>query len=198
MKKKLNSFINSSIVLSILLIILGIFAICMPSITLRTFSIFISIYLIIHGIFLMAINMKSRMLYFPVDTLISGVLSLILGLLLLFYPNMLNIIIPIVVGVFIILHSINNLNLVINFRKGLSTGNFLATLLLTILELILGVLVLLNPWVSAMTMTVFVGTIMIIYSIINLMDMIIFKRNMNKIFKKFQQKIEEVERISIF
>lgn len=195
MKKRLDSFINSSIILSIILIMLGLFAVFMPNITLRSFSMFVSIYLMIHGIFLMVLNIRSRNLFFPIDTLVPGVLSLVLGIVLLIYPNTLNVIIPIVVGIFIILHSINYLCMVINFRKCLSIGNFIVSLLLVIFEFILGLIVLLNPMISAITMTMFVGSIMVIYSILNIIDMFIFKRNIRKRSKEFKEVIDEINHL---
>lgn len=198
MRKRLNNFINSSIFLSIVLVIVGLCLVFMPNITLKTFSIIAAVYLMIHGVFLMAVNIQTRRVFFPVDTLMSGILSLILGLVLLFYPNVLNVVIPMVLGIFIILHSINDMSLVITFKKGLSTGNFIITLLLAIFELILGILVLLNPTVSTMTMIVSLGLIIIIYSIINLIDMIIFKFNIKKMSKKFKKVIDDIEEISSF
>ena len=198
MKQRLNKFINSSIIMSIVLITLGLFLVFTPDVTLKTISIVASIYLIMHGLILMVMNISARNIFFPVNTLMSSILSLILGLILIIYPKMLAVIIPIVLGIWIILDSINNISLSVTFRKGLSTSNFILSLLMSILGVIVGVVVLLNSVWSTVAMTVFIGISIIIYSLFNIIDMLVLKKNVKKASKKFDEFIREIDNFERF
>lgn len=57
------------------------------------------------------------------------------------------------------------------------------SLLLSIVSLICGVLFIINPLTSASVITSAVGIVIIVYSISNIIDMIILKKNINDIVK---------------
>ena len=103
MLKKFNSFINMSIITAVLFLLLGGVIVIFPSTSLKIISYFLALILIIIGISLI---LKSTSSFVFSDFITSGILSLLLGIILLIYPKMLNIIIPIITGVWFIVSSI--------------------------------------------------------------------------------------------
>ena len=75
MIKKLNSFINSSICISIMFIIIGIIMVIMPKMSLEILGVILSIILIINGIILMITDIKLNNNFIPVDILPASILS---------------------------------------------------------------------------------------------------------------------------
>lgn len=192
MIKKLNSWINSSIFISILFIILGIMMILFPKTSLSVFAYLIAILLMINGVYLIVLDCRMRNLFIPMDTLLSGLLSVLLGIMMFLYPNTLKIMIPVALGTWFILSSI--LKIRISFSlKDLGTPSWIWTLLMAILSIICGFILILNPSVTSITVTLIAGIMMIIYSISDIVDMVVFKKHMNEIAKHFKKNIKIIE-----
>jgi uncharacterized membrane protein HdeD (DUF308 family) len=192
MLKKLNTFINSSIIISIIMIILGIIMIVFPKASLNIFAIIIAIMLIVNGIYLIILDIKMHEHLIIFDTILPGIISLLSGILMLIYPNTLTIIIPMVLGSWFILSSILKLRLTLSLRSFDGTSWLLA-LIMTILSIVCGSILILNPTISSITITLFAGLIIVIYSISDIIDMIIFKRNINNIIKYVNKSIKIID-----
>ena len=103
MLKKFNKYINISIILTLLFLALGILVVCFPTTSIKVIAIIIAILLIVGGIFLIS---DYGISIFWVNLTAVGILSILMGIILLLYPDILVILIPIVVGMFVIVNSI--------------------------------------------------------------------------------------------
>lgn len=185
MIKKLNKLLTSSIIISLLFLIIGLIIIIYPENSIKVLSILLAIFLIINGLYLIIIGADIRNIFF-IDFFPTGILSLLLGILMILYPNTLSIIIPITLGIWFIWISIFKLRLSISL-KNIDEPAWILTIITSILSIICGLILIFNPISSSIAITMFTGAIIIIYAISDLIDMIVFKKNVNKIVKHFKK-----------
>ena len=181
---KLNKYINSSIVISALLMLLGIGIFIYPTMSLKVFSYSIAIIISLFGLFLIIEDIRYNMgMLF--DFSLLGIMFFLLGLILLKYPNTLTSLIPIFLGIWFI---------VSGFVKGRWTYYLsdyklsirILSFIMSILSIACGIIFIFNPLDGANYIASFVGILLIIYSISDIVDMIIFKINVNKIYKNIK------------
>lgn len=181
---KLNKYIYSSIVISALLMLLGIGIFIYPTMSLKVFSYSIAIIISLFGLFLIIEDIRYNvgMLF---DFSLLGIMFFLLGLILLKYPNALTSLIPIFLGIWFI---------VSGFVKGRWTYYLsdyklsirILSFIMSILSIVCGIIFIFNPLDGANYIASFVGILLIIYSISDIVDMIIFKINVNKIYKNIK------------
>lgn len=192
MIKKLNSFINSSICISIMFIIIGIIMVIMPKMSLEILGVILSVILIINGVILMITDIKLNNNFIPVDMLPASILSILLGIMMLIYPNILSIIIPLMLGTWFIMTSIFKIRLTLYLSKIQNTP-WLLLMLISILSIVCGFILILNPIDSSVAITLFIGIVIIVYAISDIINMIVLKRNIKNIAKYFKENIKIIE-----
>lgn len=192
MIKKLNSFINSSICISIMFIIIGIIMVIMPKMSLEILGVILSVILIINGIILMITDIKLNNNFIPVDMLPASMLSILLGIMILIYPNILSIIIPLILGTWFIMTSIFKIRLTLYLSKIKNTP-WILLMLISILSIVCGFILILNPIDSSVAITLFIGIIIIVYAISDIINMIVLKRNIKNLTKYFKENIKIIE-----
>ena len=192
MIKKLNSFINSSICISIMFIIIGIIMVIMPKMSLEILGVILSVILIINGVILMITDIKLNNNFIPVDILPASILSILLGIMMLIYPNILSIIIPLMLGTWFIMTSIFKIRLTLYLSKIQNTP-WILLMLISILSIVCGFILILNPIDSSVAITLFIGIVIIVYAISDIINMIVLKRNIKNIAKYFKENIKIIE-----
>ncbi len=192
MIKKLNSFINSSICISIMFIIIGIIMVLMPKMSLEILGVILSVILIINGVILMITDIKLNNNFIPVDMLPASMLSILLGIMMLIYPNVLSIIIPLMLGTWFIMTSIFKIRLTLYLSKIQNTP-WILLMLISILSIVCGFILILNPIDSSVAITLFIGIVIIVYAISDIINMIVLKRNIKNIAKYFKENIKIIE-----
>ncbi len=192
MIKKLNSFINSSICISIMFIIIGIIMVLMPKMSLEILGVILSVILIINGVILMITDIKLNNNFIPVDILPASILSILLGIMMLIYPNVLSIIIPLMLGTWFIMTSIFKIRLTLYLSKIQNTP-WILLMLISILSIVCGFILILNPIDSSVAITLFIGIVIIVYAISDIINMIVLKRNIKNIAKYFKENIKIIE-----
>ncbi len=188
MKEIFKRTTNSIIFSSIMAIIVGLILIFYPSISLKTMGIIAAIYIIVYGIILIILDVKAYKYYIPFDGMLPGILSVVLGIILICKPSILSIVFAIAIGVWIILTSINSLKLSLALKG--EDVPWVLLLILGILDLILGVIVVFNPFEASLTLSIFIGIMLIIHAIIDIVDMIIIKRDVKRISSAFARRIK--------
>lgn len=192
MIKKLNSFINSSICISIMFIIIGIIMVLTPKMSLEILGVILSVILIINGIILMITDIKLNNNFIPVDILPASILSILLGIMMLIYPNILSIIIPLILGTWFIMTSIFKIRLTLYLSKIKNTP-WILLMLISILSIVCGFILILNPIDSSVAITLFIGIVIIVYAISDITNMIVLKRNIKNLTKYFKENIKIIE-----
>lgn len=179
MLKNLKNELNISIFSSIIYIILGIIIIANPVTTLAVVGYMLAIFSIVIGIAMIIINIGRIK---EENNLLLGVLLLLMGTILLIYPGSFGVYISLVVGVWYIASSVTKIKLYANL-KDVPGVNFILILIGSILTLILGVMFICTPLLSAVTLTMVSGIMMIIYAIIDIIEVITIKKHLKEIEK---------------
>ena len=129
MLEKFNKFLNSSIVLSILMFVLGLIFMIYPTVSFSVVTYIIAIFLILNGI------------YFIIEKDSSLLLS------------------------------------------DAGYKNWLVLFICSLLGIICGIYIIVNPTVGSDVITTYVGIVIMVYAISNIIDTIVFKKNVNDIVK---------------
>lgn len=191
MKKKFNDITNLTIAVNCLVLILGCILVLYPDFSLKTLGIIAAIYLIAHGAILLGLEMGLSRIYVPFENIVSGVLMVALGVILLVNPGAAAVLLTMAFGVWIIMTSINNIKVASFFRK---VDEFPSTMMIVIgvLDIILGFLVILNPFAGAITLTLYLGIILIVHAIFNIVDMIVLRKNVKDNVKVFKEEVNKI------
>lgn len=184
MLKKLNKFMTTSIVLSALLLVIGIVLMFYPSISLKIIFYLIGMGLVISGILFM-FSSSDGVLFMSFQSM--GVFQIILGVIVLIHPDLLKTLIPILIGIWMVVRSSIDLKLSFVLKDSNYSG-WLFVLVLAIISMVCGVIIALNPEISSEAITTAFGIIVASYSITNIVDMAIFKKNINSIAKELKIK----------
>ena len=185
MLKKLNKYMNFSIAISVMLMILGVVVFIYPTVTLNILSYTLSIILILFGIFLVIEDYRFKNLWIVFDFSLLGIILLLLGVILLMYPNTLAILIPIFLGIWFITSGILKFKIT-SLLKNSDTFIWIMSFLMAILSILCGITFIISPLNSTITFVSFMGVLLFIYSLADIIDMIIFKRNINSICKNLK------------
>lgn len=180
MVKHFNNIINYSVVLTILFFLIGVILILFPDMKILTISYAISILLILLGLVLAIYSMNKIYL---INFLSFGVLQVILGTIILIYPYALITLLPIAVGVWMILKSTIDFRVSLILKKG-KVKDWIYVAILSILAIICGIMLIVKTEIGTIELTVIVGIFLTAYSLTSIIDIAIFKENINTIAKQ--------------
>ena len=192
MIKTFKSMVNTFMLLSAIIVILGIVMVAMPESSILAFGICMGIYLIFHGIMLIVVEIKAKKYYLPVEGLIlEGILAIVLGVLFLMDPgNNMQFLLAFGVGVWIISAGIRGIQAAIALK---STGiPWVLIIILNLIDIAAGVFVLFSPAISSVSIVICVGVVMIIHGIVNLADAFALKKNVKDLKKYVKGRYDEL------
>ena len=167
-----------SILESIVIAILGIILVARPEGTIKLVSAILGIVFMVMGIskIIKYIVNKGRNDFFNYD-LVYGLTTIVIGLVVMIYINIIGSILRITIGIWIIYTSFVRLNSAIQIKR-IDNKAWIVGMVLAILMFICGLYILLNSGAIVAT----IGAIMIIYSVIDIIEDIIFMKNLKEIF----------------
>lgn len=181
MDKLMKKFFRSSLVSSITLFILGILIIFKSEVTLITISYLIGSVLVALGALAIVQYIKNIEVSGQNDLdILYGIVTIIMGLLVINNPKLIASILPIIIGVAIIINSATKLQYAFELKKE-NNQQWKTTMVISIISVICGVTLLFNPFKGAVVITQTIGIFMIIYSILDIISTTIIKRNVNYI-----------------
>lgn len=155
------------IIVGVLLILLGIFTLIRPTYALTGAVIIYGIIAVITGIadIVFYIKIDRHMGFVPTISLISGLLSVMAGVMLLAYPAAGTWVMSLLVPIWFIAHCISRLSHLNIVR--MTAGNFYYYFELTanIIGLILGIIMILNPIITIISVGYIVGIYLIILGV---------------------------------
>ena len=184
MIKKINQYINLSIVLSILFMIVGLLLIVWPKASLDTFAYVIGTIMIIYGIysFIDSFSINPALCLFQMT---NSILSFLLGICVFLNPSIFESILPIALGIFFIISGAFSSR--ISFIIKDIDNSYILSLFTSILMVICGVVLIINPGNTALVITTLIGIILIVYSVSAIVDMFVFKSRVKEIDKYFSK-----------
>ena len=192
MKEILNKTANSFIISSVLVLVVGLVMVIFPEISMETIGIIAAAYMITHGIVLIYLEILANKYYLPFDGILPGVFSILMGVVLCYKPSILPVVFTIIFGLWIIASSINFIKVALHLRN--TRLPWVQILIFGILDLIIGIVLLINPFASTVSIVVFTGIMLIVHSVINIIDMSIIKKDVKEISKELSKQLKEITR----
>ena len=190
MLNKLNKYLNSGIILTIVFLLVGGILIVKPDVSFNIISYLIGASLIVSGIYLFIIDSKTKNIF--INVFLYAILLTLIGILIILNPVTLKVILPIFLGLWFLISGIFKIRLDIYMKD---EPYFILSLITNIITVICGVILLINPVESVSAITISLGIIIVVSSISSLIDIIIFKKNINSVVKYLK---EEYTRFSNF
>lgn len=183
MRKEINKYLNLSIVMSILFAIVGIILMIFPEHSLETISYVIASFLLIYGIFNFVDSFTVNPIFF-FTKMFGGILSALLGIIMFLNPNILKTLVPITLGIFFIINGCFKTRLSFIIKE---TGSyFVLSLIASIITIVCGILLIINPSSTAIVLTTMIGIIITIYAIIDIIDTFVLKKEVKEIGNFFE------------
>ena len=182
MLNKLNKYLNSGIILTIVFLLVGGILIVKPDISFNIISYLIGASLIVSGIYLFIIDSKTKNIF--INVFLYAILLTLIGILIILNPITLKVILPIFLGLWFLISGIFTIRLDIYMKD---EPYFILSLITNIITVICGVILLINPVESVSAITISLGIIIVVSSISSLIDIIIFKKNINSVVKYLKE-----------
>ena len=185
----LKKVFNISMISSVLLFLFGLILAVNAEGFIKSITVAIGVILLLIGVFPVIDYFRYRKDGLGASIgLISGIFSIVCGLMLLINEDLLMILIPVFIGVWMIINGINKIQ--VSFEiKDLGEKSWVITFIYSILIIVLGGYFIVNPISGATTVTSFIGIVLCIYAVLDIIDCIIIKVKV-KNFKKELEKIE--------
>lgn len=185
-EKSIKRTFNTNLFLSLLFVIIGLFLFIKPDTTVYIISYTIGLILIINGLVQVYRYVKESSINNLFSfTLSYGVLLIISGLFMFIKPNLLSTLFPIILGVWIIINSINKFQYSLVLKRS-NNKDYLYTVLISILTFIWGIILLCNPFKTALAITQTIGIFIIIYAVLDIMENLLIRKNINDIIEVFK------------
>lgn len=168
---KLKSMFRTSVIVSLALILVGIFLIVSPETTLSFVSYGTGIVLLITGL-IPTINFfinKENQKYLDIS-FIFGIIFIIVGIVIIINPKIVASIVPLLIGIWMIINGVIKLYYSILINK---TVKSISSIIISLLILVCGLLLVLNPFGGAVTLTIIIGIFLVVYSLLDLAECII-------------------------
>ena len=179
MKVEIKKVIWPSLISSIFLLLLGLLLFFKSGATLIGISYLVGGVLIALGVIAIInfLRNSSKDIFVELN-IVYGIVSIVAGIFLVTVPEFIGSIIPIVVGIAVIISSSFKIQQAL-VLKNLGSKYFAPSIIMAISCLICGVVILFNPFTSAVVVTQIIGLFMIIYAVLDIINSFILKKSSN-------------------
>lgn len=186
-KKGMNSIFNTSVITSVIILVLGIFLFIEPDLIINMISIILGGIILVPSIISLIDYLKNK----NQASLISGVVTGLISLILVINTKLVAGILPFILGIYFIISGITRLQYALQLRK--EKIDYTMSLVFSLLIIVCGILFIINPFGGALVITKVMGIFMIIYSLLDLANTIVIKKEMNEAEKAMKNAIIEIE-----
>lgn len=173
MYNQFKNYLNGQIGLSILGIILGAVLVVYPKASMDIIAGTVAVIFIIAGI-MGVINDNKNKVVVNSFSMTSSIILIVIGFVLFFNKSIIESIIPIVLGIAFTVSGINKIRYALVLKE--MNQSWVAPLIASVITTLIGIIMIVNPVGTGASLTLFLGIMIIIYSISNMTDIIIFKR----------------------
>lgn len=184
MLENFKKIFRMSILTSIFFIIIGLFLILKPETTITTISYVLGAIILVSGVVFLIKYFSNKEYGIFSGDLIYGVMSTIIGLLLILHPTAIAKIIPFILGIWIIISSVTKIQYSLQL-KSYHNQAWIPTMVIAGIMFIWGLLLLFDPFETAMAITQIIGIFILIYAVLDLIEVIIIKKNLKVLKKEF-------------
>lgn len=187
----MKRFFRSSLVISILLMVLGGLLIFKSELTIITISYVVGGCLVALGVVaLIRYVQATKTNTATALDILYGIVTMILGSLVISNPKALASIIPFVLGVCIVVSSSTKLQYAMELKRD---GNelWLMTMIVAVISTICGVVLIFNPFQGAKVFTQAIGIFIIVYSLLDLISTVTIRKNVLSIKKAIEETVTD-------
>ena len=185
MKSKFSRMMNISFITSILFIALGIAMFIFTNIKLETLALIIAGIFILNGGANMIDDYKVFKPFYFFDGFTSGLLSIILGVIITMNRDYVSVYLPMIIGLWFIISSTFKLRMSLAL-KDTNNKAWIPTYLLSLVTIIIGLLLIINPSIGSLSIKIVLGSAFILFALIDVIEVYIFKKNMKAIVRGFE------------
>lgn len=167
MMRRHSGFGWLELVIGILLLVLGVLAFVKPDLALTSMIFAYGMAAVIMGIadIILYIQIESFIGFGPILSLITGILSVMSGIMLTVYPRTGVIILTVLFPIWFIAHCISRFAHLHHIRYIAGDGIYYTTLIINVIGLILGILMLLRPFLALTTIRFIAGVYLVLLGI---------------------------------
>ena len=158
-------------IIGIILIVLGIFTFANPSTALTGFVVVYGIIAVVMGVADIVLYVRAERYtgFGPIVSLVSGILSVMSGVMLLIYPGAGKLVLSLLFPIWFIAHCLSRLSHLSLIRLMVGDAYYYFTLVINILGLVLGILMLFNPLAAMFSVSWLIGIYLILLGMDSLM-----------------------------
>ncbi len=168
---------------NILFIIVGFIFVLIPDASNRVVGIITGVLFILNGANIAYKYYRRNGAKLYSYNFIIGIISLILGIILIVYPNSLMQFVTLCLGLYLILMGLLNIDYGVWFKIG-NADFWLITLVIGVLLIVFGIMLIINPFAS-LKLTQIVGVFLMIVAGLEFTNTILFRKKVNEIVKLF-------------
>lgn len=157
--------------IGVILIVLGVAVFANPLGAMSGFMMVCGIVAIIMGVadILMYIRIESFTGFGPMVSLVSGILSVMTGIMFVAYPGAGSLILGVLFPIWFIAHCISRLSRLGGIREWAGKGAYYCSLFLNIIGIILGVMLVIRPWITLISAGWIIGLYLVLLGIESIM-----------------------------
>ena len=181
-----------SLASTLVMLAFGVLLFIFPTTVIKSIAITMGVIFIMIGIVPIINYFRYRAKGFSTTfSFMMGVFCIVVGLILLMNENILGTIIPIITGVWMIINGINRISIAMDLRDD-KVSYWAITFIYAIITLIVGVLLILDPVNGGKLVTKTIGIIICIYTVIDLVDLILVRVKCKKITKEIKNEVKKI------
>lgn len=186
MKRAFHKVIISSIVSSLLFLLLGVFLFVKPGLANEVVGYVLGTLIMIAGVnSLVKFFVNQSALRFFDFELVLGILSILLGAMIVFNPLALTSILTVGLGLWMIVSSTIKVQYALELKR-YKEESWLLTLIIAILTMVLGLVVIFNPFSGQMLLTKVLGMFVIFYAILDIVECLLLRKDAKDFIKKMK------------
>ncbi len=190
MSKIFNRSMTATIIIDSIFIIAGIILVLNPANALIIFSYIVSGFIIATGLMSFYSYQRAKKLGVqPGFGMVYGILSIIVGFILILLPELLASILPVILGVVITISGSFKVQFALSLKQ-YNQKAWVSSLVMSILMIIAGLFLIFNPFTTASLLTLVIGIVILLFSILDLISTVIYK-----FFTKDNKNNNEIELI---
>ena len=161
------------------ILLFGVFIFLKPDMTVKTVSFLLGIILLISGLnnIVSAFNNKEKLNDLNIAI---GIIIIVASLVLFFNPTIIASIIPLLIGIYMIISSAFKLQYLYSLKE-LTNKWDTSVVVIAIITLILGVLLVFNPFGGVIAITKLIGIFLVIYAILDIVNNINIKKKVKEV-----------------
>lgn len=179
MQKTIKTFLNASIFGSVVAIVLGILFLIFPVESLDVIRWIIAIIALIAGASIIISELASRRAMPVFGITAIGAILIVIGLIFATRPAAINVF-TIIIGAWFIVSAIGSMR----YDAALSGGAAAFSILMSLIALVVGILLIVNPWGGSVSMMVLLGASLLVFGISSAINIFVLKGNLKDISKK--------------